>query len=59
VAYCDSTIAFPLFCEYVVGSKFGRRARKALVHRRDELLANLKREAAAAGAKAREAVSEA
>ena len=23
VAYCDSTIAFPLFCEYAVGSKYG------------------------------------
>jgi deoxyhypusine synthase len=45
VAYCDSTIAFPLFCEYVVGSKNGRRPRKELVHRRDELLADLKRQA--------------
>ena len=26
VAYCDSTIAFPLFCEYAVGSPNGRRA---------------------------------
>ena len=25
VAYCDSTIAFPLFCEYAVGSENGRR----------------------------------
>ena len=25
VAYCDSTIAFPLFCEYAVGSEHGRR----------------------------------
>jgi deoxyhypusine synthase len=25
VAYCDSTIAFPLFCEYAVGSPNGRR----------------------------------
>ena len=32
VAYCDSTIAFPLFCEYAVGSPNGRRARKELVH---------------------------
>jgi deoxyhypusine synthase len=47
VAYCDSTIAFPLFCEYVVGSEPGRRQRKALVHRRDELVAALKREARA------------
>ena len=44
-AYCDSTIAFPLFCEYAVGSPNGRRPRKELVHRRDELLAELKRQA--------------
>ena len=30
VAYCDSTIAFPLFCEYAVGSKYGKRKRKEL-----------------------------
>ncbi len=30
VAYCDSTIAFPLFCEYAVGSEHNRRARKEL-----------------------------
>ena len=41
VAYCDSTIAFPLFCEYAVGSANGRRTRRELVHRRDELLADL------------------
>ena len=41
VAYADSTIAFPLFCEYVVGSKHGMRRRKALVHKRDQLLAAL------------------
>jgi deoxyhypusine synthase len=41
VAYCDSTIAFPLFCEYAVGSPNGRRKRRELVHRRDELLADL------------------
>ena len=35
VAYCDSTIAFPLFCEYAVGSPNDRRARKELVHQRD------------------------
>jgi deoxyhypusine synthase len=51
VAYCDSTIAFPIFCEYVVGSSNGRRARKELVHRRDELVANLVREAKAADEK--------
>ena len=45
VAYCDSTIAFPLFCEYAVGSDHGRRERKALVHRRGELLAELERQA--------------
>jgi deoxyhypusine synthase len=48
VAYCDSTIAFPLFCEYAVGSPNGRRTRKELVHKRDELVANLTREAKAA-----------
>ena len=48
VAYCDSTIAFPLFCEYVVGSAPGRRPRKELLHVRDELVRNLRREAKAA-----------
>jgi deoxyhypusine synthase len=48
VAYCDSTIAFPLFCEYVVGSPPGRRPRKELVHKRDDLVAALKAEARAA-----------
>ena len=48
VAYCDSTIAFPLFCEYVVGSERGRRPRKELVHRRAELVADLERQARAA-----------
>jgi deoxyhypusine synthase len=47
VAYCDSTIAFPLFCEYAVGSPNGRRARKELVHKRHELVAALTREAMA------------
>ena len=50
VAYCDSTVAFPLFCEYVIGSDRGRRPRKALMHRRDELVADLKRQAQAARA---------
>ena len=45
VAYCDSTIAFPLFCEYAVGSTYGRRPRRELVYRRAELLADLKRQA--------------
>jgi deoxyhypusine synthase len=48
VAYCDSTSAFPLFCEYAVGSPNGRRARKELVHHRDRLVADLTREAKAA-----------
>jgi deoxyhypusine synthase len=48
VAYCDSTIAFPLFCEYVVASPNGRRPLKRLVHRRDELVASLKSQANAA-----------
>jgi hypothetical protein len=47
VAYCDSTIAFPLFCEYAIGSKNGRRPRKELVHKRDALVAELKRQATA------------
>ena len=45
VAYCDSTIAFPLFCEYAVGSANGQRARKELVHKRDALVAELQRQA--------------
>jgi hypothetical protein len=45
VTYADSTIVFPLFCEYVVGAPHGRRARKELVHKRDELVAALKKDA--------------
>ena len=45
VAYADSTIAFPLFCEYAVGSTHGRRPLKRLVHRREELVEVLKRQA--------------
>ena len=45
VAYCDSTIAFPLFCEYAVGHKNGRRPRKALLSQRTELVDELEREA--------------
>jgi deoxyhypusine synthase len=45
VAYCDSTIAFPLFCEYAVGSDNGRRPRKELVKKRDALVADLLRQA--------------
>ena len=45
VAYCDSTIAFPLFCEYAVGSKNGRRTRKDLIDKREALVADLLRQA--------------
>jgi deoxyhypusine synthase len=45
VAYCDSTIAFPLFCEYAVGSPRGRRGRRALIQQRDRLVADLLRQA--------------
>jgi len=47
VAYCDSTIAFPLFSEYAVGSANGRRQRKELVHKRDALVADLLKQAKA------------
>jgi hypothetical protein len=45
VAYCDSTIAFPLFCEYAIGSPNGRRQRRELYHKRDALVADLLRQA--------------
>src|SRR5512132_468049 len=45
VAYADSTIAFPLFSEYAVGSHNGRRPRKDLVHKREALVAALRKEA--------------
>ena len=45
VAYVDSTIGFPLFCEYVVGAPTGRRPLKELVHKRDALVGALKKEA--------------
>jgi deoxyhypusine synthase len=48
VTYCDSTIAFPLFCEFAVGSANGRRARKELVHKRSALVASLLKQAKAA-----------
>ena len=48
VAYCDSTIAFPLFAEYAVGCEHSRRPRKELVHKRDALVAALKQEAKSA-----------
>jgi deoxyhypusine synthase len=57
VAYCDSTIAFPLFCEYAVGSANGRRPRKELVHQRNQLVANLTRDAKAAHEKRKSQVS--
>ena len=49
VAYVDSTIAFPLFCEYAVGATHNRRPRKELVHKRDAMVADLVRQAKAAG----------
>jgi deoxyhypusine synthase len=45
VAYCDTTIAFPLFCEYVVGAPNGRRPLKRLLDRRQDLVADLQRQA--------------
>ena len=48
VAYCDSTIAFPIFCEYVIGSPNGRRPRKELIKHREPLVAELTRRAKAA-----------
>jgi deoxyhypusine synthase len=50
VAYCDSTIAFPLFCEYAIGSQRSRRTRKELVHKRQQLVADLHRQATSARA---------
>jgi deoxyhypusine synthase len=50
VCYADSTIAFPLFAEYAVGSRWNRRQRRELVHRRDDLLAALREQAETAGA---------
>jgi deoxyhypusine synthase len=48
VAYCDSTIAFPLFCEYAVGSTHGKRKPRELFHKREALVATLKRQGKAA-----------
>lgn len=45
VAYCDSTIAFPILCEYVVGSENARRQPRRLVDHRDDLVAELERQA--------------
>ncbi len=47
VAHCDSTIAFPLFCEYVVGSEHGWRPRKALINERAAMRDELTRQARA------------
>jgi hypothetical protein len=41
VSYVDSTIGFPLFCEYAVGAEHNRRTRKELVHKREALVADL------------------
>jgi deoxyhypusine synthase len=48
VAYCDSTIAFPIFCEYAIGSPNGRRPRKELIKHRERLVTDLTRQARAA-----------
>jgi deoxyhypusine synthase len=48
VAYCDSTIAFPLFCEYAVGSAHNRRPRRELLNKREALIADLVAQARAA-----------
>ena len=48
VAYVDSTIGFPLFCEYAVGSTNGRRPRKELLHKRDTFIADLRKQAKSA-----------
>jgi hypothetical protein len=58
VAYVDSTIAFPLFCEYALASSHARRPRKELLHKRDQLVSALVTEAKAAKAK-RDAEAEA
>jgi deoxyhypusine synthase len=54
VAYVDSTIGFPLFCEYACGHKNGRRKRKSLVHKREAMVAALKAEAVKARTPAHE-----
>ena len=48
VVYADSTIAFPLFCEYAAGAEHARRERKGLYHRREALVVELDRQARAA-----------
>jgi deoxyhypusine synthase len=47
VAYCDSTIAFPLFCEYAVGAEHSRRPLKRLLEKRETMVADLVRQAKA------------
>jgi deoxyhypusine synthase len=44
VTYCDSTIAFPLFCEFAVGSRHGRRPLRELYHKREKMVAALKKQ---------------
>ena len=56
VAYCDSTIAFPLFCEYVVGSGHARRTRRQLIHQRERLVADLLKQAKEAAASPKEII---
>jgi deoxyhypusine synthase len=48
VVYADSTIAFPLFCEYAVGGPHPRREPKELYHQREALVADLRRQGRAA-----------
>jgi deoxyhypusine synthase len=45
VCYADSTIAFPLFAEYAVGSANARRQRRELIHQREALVTALRAEA--------------
>ena len=49
VAYADTTIAFPLLCEYVIAA-VGHRELKRLLDRRERLVADLKRQALAVAA---------
>jgi deoxyhypusine synthase len=55
VVYADSTIAFPLFCEYAVGAPNGQRKPKALYHQREALVADLRRRGRAAKTKRKNA----
>jgi len=49
VVYSDSTIAFPLFCEYTISAQPKNRECKGLVHERAALVAELKRQARSTG----------